>query len=429
MNHVLVTNDFPPKLGGIQSYLYELWRRLPPESVTVLTTSHEGAAAWDAEQAFRVERVEESFLVPAPSLIGRIDALADEVGAELVLLDPAWPLGIIGPRLARPFGVVLHGAEVTVPARLPFVQLLLRSTLRQARLVVAAGGFPAQEGRTAAGRTIPTVVVPPGVDTSRFAVLDESARAAARASFGIDPDALVVLGVSRLVPRKGFDVAVQAAARLAEDFPGLRLVIAGDGRDRARLEQLADALHAPVQFLGRVPDADLAALYGCADIFAMLCRDRWLGLEQEGFGIVFLEAAACGIPSVAGRSGGSDEAVLDGETGLVVALPHSVDDAEEALATLADDRALRQRMGAAARTRAEAGFCYEILAAELGRAISSEVAAIRSTRALAAATPTPEAATDLATDVADDAGAAETHDVEADATVEVTAAATALPST
>ena len=224
--------------------------------------------------------------------------------------------------------------------------------------------------------------MPPGVDVTRFHPLDAAARAAARTAFGIDPDALVVLGVSRLVPRKGFDVAVQAAARLAEDFPELRLVIAGEGRDRTRLEQLAGAMHAPVQFLGRVPDVDLPALYGCADVFAMLCRDRWLGLEQEGFGIVFLEAAAAGIPCVAGRSGGSDEAVVDAETGYVVALPHIVDDVEEALATLADDPERRRRMGAAARARAEQSFAYDTLAGTLGAALEAEITSIRAARAL-----------------------------------------------
>jgi phosphatidylinositol alpha-1,6-mannosyltransferase len=362
MSHLLVTNDFPPTHGGIQSYLHELWRRLPPDETTVLTTAHPDAAAWDREQPFRIERVSSTFLAPIPSTISRIDALAEEVDAALVLLDPAWPLGAIGPRLARPYGVVLHGAEVTIPAHLPFVQLVLRATMRGAELVVAAGGYPARQGRFSAGRTVPTVVVPPGVDTERFTPLTAEQRVAARASFGIDPDALVVLGVSRLVPRKGFDVLLQAAARAAEDATNLCVVIAGDGRDRARLEQLAQALGTPTQFIGAVDDERLPALYGCADIFAMVCRDRWFGLEQEGFGIVFLEAAACGLPTIAGFSGGSAEAVLDGETGYVIGrehLPASVDEVEDALLDLVDDAALRTRFGTAGRARAQAEFSYE----------------------------------------------------------------------
>ncbi|HKH23907.1 MAG TPA: glycosyltransferase family 1 protein, partial [Acidimicrobiales bacterium] len=168
MSHLLVTNDFPPKLGGIQSYLWELWRRLDPDTFTVLTTSYEGAAAWDAGQPFRVERLHDRMLLPTPSLARRIDDLALETGARLVVLDPALPVGLLGPHLARPYAVVLHGAEVTVPGRLPGPNRLLRRVLRGAQLVVAAGRYPAAEGERAAGRALPVVHVPPGVDVTRF---------------------------------------------------------------------------------------------------------------------------------------------------------------------------------------------------------------------------------------------------------------------
>ena len=139
------------------------------------------------------------------------------------------------------------------------------------------------------------------------------------------------------MPRKGFDTAIRAAARLRLTRPDLLLVIAGGGRDRDRLERLAAELDAPVRFLGRVPNDDLPLLYGCADIFTMLCRNRWGGLEQEGFGIVFVEAAACGVPQVAGDSGGAAEAVADGETGIVVSDPDDVQSVVAAFAALLDD--------------------------------------------------------------------------------------------
>ena len=176
MRHLLVTNDFPPKVGGIQSYLWELWRRLPADDVTVLTSPHPDAVAWDGEQAFRVERTRERVLLPTPSLRRRIDRLAAEVDAGLVLLDPALPVGMVGPRLERPYGVVLHGAEVTIPGRLPGARHLLGRVLRDASLVVAAGGYPAAEGERAAGRALPTVVVPPGVDVARFRPLPADER-------------------------------------------------------------------------------------------------------------------------------------------------------------------------------------------------------------------------------------------------------------
>ena len=169
--HLLVTNDFPPKVGGIQNYLWELWRRLDPSTYVVLTASSaEGAAAFDAEQAERGVRIER---VPQPILFfptGGVTAVVRRCAAEhevdIVLLDPALPLGLLGPRLDVPYGVVLHGAEVAVPGRLPGTRAALARVLRGASLVVSAGRYPAAEARRAApGLSAPVVEIPPGVDT------------------------------------------------------------------------------------------------------------------------------------------------------------------------------------------------------------------------------------------------------------------------
>jgi phosphatidylinositol alpha-1,6-mannosyltransferase len=206
-------------------------------------------------------------------------------------------------------------------------------------------------------------MIPAAVDVARFRPLDVAERGAARREIGLDPDRPLVLGVSRLVPRKGFDTLLAAVAALPAD---VQLAIAGAGRDRARLESRAARLGIAgrVRFLGRVPDSLLAPLYGCADVFAMLCRERWGGLEAEGFGIVFAEAAAAGLPVVAGRSGGSAEAVADGKTGFVVD-PRDDVAARDALARLLEDAELRTVMGAAARQRAEKELSYDELVARL----------------------------------------------------------------
>jgi phosphatidylinositol alpha-1,6-mannosyltransferase len=385
---LLVTNDFPPKVGGIQSYLWELWRRLPPDQVTVLTTPYAGAAEFDRAQPFRVVRDRATVLLPTPALARRIDALAREVDAGLIFLDPALPLGALGPRLrAAPYVAVLHGAEVTVPGRLAGSRALLRRVLEGAAGILAAGTYPADEAARAAGRPLPGLVIPPGVDVERFRPVagDAATRAFTRKRFDLPESAPLVLGVSRLVPRKGFDVLIDAVARLdrmrfprpvadagapatGSDGPGgpVHLALAGGGRDRERLARRANraGLSGRFHLLGRVPDEDLAAVYATASVFAMCCRERWGGLEAEGFGIVFLEAAASGVPAVAGRSGGAWEAVEDGTTGFVVD-PLDAGAVAQALARLLADPALRQKMGAAARARAEERFAYDRLAERL----------------------------------------------------------------
>ena len=160
---------------------------------------------------------------------------------------------------------------------------------------------------------------------------------------------------------------IRAVAHLATEHPKLRLIIGGEGRDRARLERIARELRSPTTFLGRVTEDDLPKLYGCADVNAMLCRRRWMGLEQEGFGIVFAEAAACGVPQIAGRSGGAADAVEHTKTGLIVENPTRVDDVVSALRGLLTDKPQRVQMGQASRLRAENLFDYDKLALDLGQ--------------------------------------------------------------
>lgn len=360
--HLLVTNDFPPDTGGIETLLWELWRRLPPESFAVLTTSGgAGAAEFDRSQPYRIERTGGSVLLPTPGIVRRVRRLAAETGAELVMVDPAVPLGVAAPRLGLPYGVFMHGSELA--GRIVVLQRAVGAVLRGAELVVAAGSYPAAETvRLTGSRPPPITVVPCGVDAARFRPLSAGERRAARRRFGLPEDGIVVAGLSRLVRRKGFDVLIEAVQELDD----VTLVIGGSGRDRGRLERLAGT---GVVFAGRVPDGDLPAFYGCADAFAMLCHDRWGGLEKEGFGIVFVEAAACGVPQVAGRSGGSADAVADGETGVIVDRPRDRAAVVAALRSVLDP-VNRASMAEASRRRAVAEFDYDLLAGRLAAALS-----------------------------------------------------------
>ena len=370
MKHLLVTNDFPPKVGGIQNLLWEWWRRLPPDSFAVLTSPHSGAESFDAAQAFEIRRVREPWLLPHPLMVKRINKMAREIGADFVVLDPAVPLGIVGPRLELPYMVVLHGAEVTVPGRLPLSRLILSRVLKNASHIIAAGEYPAAEARRAGGNSLPITVIPPGVDTQRFHPLSNDERISARRKFGVSDDAELIVGISRLVPRKGFDTLIEVAAALRTSRPHLQVLIGGGGRDAKRLQKLIDKLGAPVRMLGRVTDEQLPLLYGCADVSAMLCRSRWGGLEQEGFGIVFSEAASGGVPHSAGKSGGAADAVLDGLTGKVVQNPSDVAQVASTVAQLLDDAFLRSLMGVASRERALNTFDYDVLTKLLAQVLT-----------------------------------------------------------
>jgi phosphatidylinositol alpha-1,6-mannosyltransferase len=421
--HILLTNDFPPKVGGIQSYLWELWRRLPPDDVTVYTSSYAGGEWWDRQQKFRVVRAREPVLLPQPHLARRVRELAARTGAEAIVIDPAQPLGLIGPSLGLPYAVVLHGAEVTVPGRLPVSRQLLARSLGHASMWIAAGTYPEVEARrallgrgvdvgnapgstpapgstaapdsTAAGadelppaRLPLSVRIPPGVDTERFRPLSTIERAAARRRLGLPTSGLMVASISRLVPRKGMDTLIEAAALASPRLAGhgLTVAIGGGGRDRRRLERLASHANIPVTFLGKLPEADMADFYACADVFALCCRSRWWGLEQEGFGIVLVEAAASGLPCITIDSGGAGEAVVDGETGLVVAddgppgddaAPGAKTSARQvqvagvadALVSVLSDPSRARHMGEAGRRRAEEELAYDILALKLATAL------------------------------------------------------------
>jgi phosphatidylinositol alpha-1,6-mannosyltransferase len=374
--HLLVTNDFPPKVGGIQNYLWDLWKRLDPTTFAVLTASSDpGAAAFDAAQAERgvhIERVDGSILFfPTPGAVDAVRACVKEHSIDLVLLDPALPLGLVGPRLGVPYGVILHGAEVTVPGRLPGSRRALARVLDGAAVVISAGGYPAAEAQRAApGMSAPVVEIPPGVDADEITPLNAAERRAARARLGLPPKGPLLVSVSRLVPRKGMDVLIEAAGRLASSYPDLVVAIGGDGRDLHRLERQAGRSPAAVRVLGRVSDEQRADLLGAADVFVMACRNRWAGLEQEGFGIVFLEAAAAGVPQIAGNSGGASEAVLDGVTGLVVDAPEDPGALAEAVRTLLADPARRRRMGRSARARVQESFDNDVLASRLADALA-----------------------------------------------------------
>jgi phosphatidylinositol alpha-1,6-mannosyltransferase len=321
---LIVTNDFPPRSGGIQSFVRALAARLPADGVVVYAPAWEGAAEFDARQPFPVVRHPGSLMLPVPSVGARACALLTEHGCDSVLFGAAAPLGLLAPRLraagARRIVGLTHGHEAGWAA-LPGACALLRRIGDEVDvLTYLAEYFRIRLARALSPAAASRMVqLTPGVDPAVFRPGSGGARI--RDQFGIAPGRPVVVCVSRMVPRKGQDMLIRAWPAVRAAAPGdPLLLLVGDGPYRSRLDRLArqSGVAGSVLFTGPVSWDDLPACYDAGTIFAMPCRTRRAGLDVEGLGIVYLEASATGLPVVGGDSGGAPDAILDGETGYVV---------------------------------------------------------------------------------------------------------------
>ncbi|MFB9520735.1 glycosyltransferase family 4 protein [Streptomyces cremeus] len=372
---LIVTNDFPPRPGGIQAFLHNMALRLDPERVVVYASTwkrgregEEATAAFDAEQPFPVVRDRTTMLLPTPRVARRAAGLLREHGCTSVWFGAAAPLALMAPALraagARRLVATTHGHEAGW-AQLPAARQLLRRIGEGTDTITYLGEYT--RSRIAAALTPEAaarmVQLPPGVDEKTFH--PDSGGDAVRAGLGLSGRPVVVC-VSRLVPRKGQDTLIEAMPRVLRSVPDAVLLVVGGGpyekdlRELARRTGVADS----VRFTGAVPWAELPAHYGAGDVFAMPCRTRRGGLDVEGLGIVYLEASATGLPVVAGDSGGAPDAVLDGETGWVVRGGEPAEAAERVV-TLLQDADLRRRMGERGRAWVEEKWRWDLLAEKL----------------------------------------------------------------
>jgi phosphatidylinositol alpha-1,6-mannosyltransferase len=361
---LLVTNDFPPRIGGIQRTLEALWRELPADRVGVFCPDWDDAEAYDAAVPFRVFRQPERFLWPTRGVADRVEAAARALGAEVVLFGATYPLALLGPRLAArglPYLSAAHGFEYWLSLAPGTHTLMRRATGAATRVPVLCSGFIARTVRTAVPAQVPVSVLYPGADVERFH--PEFVTEDLRAAHGLE-DRPVVVCVSRLVKRKGQDTLIDALPAIRERVAGASLVIVGGGPDEDRLRSRAAGLGNAVVFTGQVAEDDLPRYYALGDVFAMPCRTRLGGLEVEGWGNVFIEAAACGRPVVVGDSGGARESLVDGETGILVDGRRSAAVAD-AVATLLADPARASAMGAAGRERVLRDHTWPQIAAQL----------------------------------------------------------------
>jgi phosphatidylinositol alpha-1,6-mannosyltransferase len=371
---LVITNDFPPRIGGVQQYVWRLVAQLPPDRVSVLAPAWPGCRDHDAAQSFPVERWPATFLWPTEDLERRVRLLADEHRADAVLFGHGFPLPWLAPGLAAagiPSVALTHGAEVWI-ARTPGLAAAQRRGLHACREVTAVSAYTGRLIQGAIGERPSVTVLYPGVDTERYAPTVDGR--VIRERYGLGDRPLIVC-VSRLVPRKGQDVLIEALETVRGLVPEATLLLVGDGPERRALAGAAATAPAgAVVFAGEAAWEELPAFYAAADVFAMPCRSRFGGLEVEGLGIVFLEAAACGKPVVAGRSGGTPEAIVDETTGLLVegGEPKAV---ALAIARLLLEPQRAKRMGAAGRARVEAEFTWERSAATLAQVLQRAVGA------------------------------------------------------
>lgn len=364
---LLVTNDFPPRPGGIQSFVHGLAVRQPAGSVVVYASSWRGAETFDSQQPFEVVREDTKVLLPTPLVARRVIQLARENGCDTVWFGAAAPLGLLAAGLRRRAGVrrvvaQTHGHEIGWAA-LPGARSALRRIGRDVDVTTYLGEYTrlrldrALRGATELRRLAPGV----DLDTYHPTVRGDSVRA----RLGL-VDRPVVVCVSRLVPRKGQDTLIRALPEIRRRVPATALLIVGGGPYRNGLGKLARqvGVERDVVFTGTVPAAELPAHYAAGDVYAMPCRTRNRGLDVEGLGIVYLEASATGLPVVAGDSGGAPDAVRDGETGFVVR-GRDVAQLADRVATLLADRDLARQFGAAGRAWVEREWRWETQAARM----------------------------------------------------------------
>jgi len=372
---LIVTNDFPPRPGGIQSFVHALATRLPAGSVTVYAPKWQGAAQFDAAQPFPVIRHPTALMLPVPTVARRAAAIARQQDIDTVLFGAAAPLGLITPAL-RKAGVtrtvaLTHGHEAGWAA-LPGARSLLRRIGSEVDTLTYLGEYfrtrlasaltPAAAARM--------VRLAPGVDMAEFR--PGAGGAAIRERLGLG-DRPTVLCVSRMVPRKGQDTLIKAWPKVHAEVPDALLLLVGDGPYRPKLEQLASHLGITkhVIFTGPVSWSELPAHYDAADLFAMPCRTRRGGLDVEGLGIVYLEASATALPVIGGDSGGAPDAILDGETGYVVPGGDETAVANRAIELLTDP-VMAKAMGERGMAWVREEWRWEVVAARLEEILSQQ---------------------------------------------------------
>lgn len=366
---LVVTNDYPPRRGGIESFVFSLCGGLTAADLVVYTARMCGSDATDSRVPYLVVRDRRRMLVPSRRLARDVRRAARENGCDRVVFGAAMPLGLLAAGLrdagAGRVVALTHGHEVWW-SKVPGARSLVRSVGREVDVLTYVSNYCririAKSLRPRDARAM--VRLSPGVDPEIFTPAADGATVRRRLS--IEADRPVVVAASRLVARKGHDVLLAAWPRVLADHPRAVLLVVGDGPARPRLRRAVRrlGLAESVRFVRDASWADMPAVYAAGDVFALPCRTRLLGLEPEALGIVFLEAAACGLPVVVGRSGGAPETLTDGQTGYLVD-PRSAPEVADRICALLADPVAARAMGARGRELVTSRFSSHTAAATL----------------------------------------------------------------
>ena len=351
---LVITNDFPPRPGGIQTFGYEIVRRFDPASVTVLTSDWEGAAEFDAAQEFKIVRADTETLLPTKSTLAMAREIVVSEDITRVLFGAAAPLGLLASPL-RKLGVknivgMTQGHE-TGWAMTPGTRQALRKIANDTDYLTYISEYTHKKIAKALSPEAAAKMrrIVPGVDVTEFSPANLVEGDLLRANLGWINRPVIVC-VSRLMSRKGQDELIRALPEIHKTAPATSLIIVGEGSYRKEIEKLiskfglADFVH----LTGKVSQKDLSKWYAAGDIFAMPCRTRLGGWDVEGLGIVFLEGSATGLPVVVGDSGGAVDAVIDGKTGFLVD-GRNTDEIAQRLAYLIANPDIAKSMGSAGR--------------------------------------------------------------------------------
>lgn len=377
MTVLLVTNDFPPTVGGIQSYVRDFAgqyvRRAGANNLIVFASTQDRDAArrFDAGLSYTVVRWPRRVMLPTPATVREMQRLIRLHGVDTVWFGAAAPLGVMGSAAraagARRVVASTHGHEVGW-SMLPGARQLLGAIGRSADTVTYISRYTLGRLRRPLGTSARFEALPSGVDTRFFRPASDAERAATRDQLGVGGAPLIVCA-SRLVARKGQDSLIDALPHVARSIPGTRLVITGDGPYERTLRKRARGLGDAVIFTGSVERTQLRDIIAAADVFAMPARTRGAGLDVEGLGIVYLEAQACGIPVIAGTSGGAPETVTPA-TGIVVDGRDTAELAGALTGLLADPKR-RRAMGEAGRAHVSRTFSWDVLGDRLVRLLDA----------------------------------------------------------